>query len=174
MPLEADRADRAAADPAMHWAAGFGPDSADLFIRQVLTIDTDPETVFVEVTKAKAWPAWVPGVRRCDAPAEIGRGRMFHLELYDRAMDVSIAEWEPPHRFGWAGVAADLSVYHAWLLRELPDGRTSALVEVAARGPSACGVPRSRETMLRASYLELLLRLKARSEEGLSNPWSPL
>lgn len=154
-------------DPDIHWAAGFAPQATDLFIHHEAVIDAPAERVFRHLTDGRSWPSWYPGMGMCEAPATLTRGQMFQMDFFGRSLDVSVGELVPPSRFGWAGVAADLSCYHAWLLRPLPQGGTHAVIEVTARGPNAAGISRSRETLLRAGYRELLGRLKGLSENGL-------
>lgn len=163
MPDDRGRPDRDAADPHINWAVGFAPEDTDLFFHHEVTIAAPVDVVFAGLTDATAWGAWYPGVSGCDAPAALALGQMFKLEYLSRSLDVSVGEFQPPDRFGWAGVSADLSAYHAWLLRPRTDG-IHVVLEVSARGPAAAGISRSRAELLTANYRKLLLRLKQRVE----------
>lgn len=161
MPHDLETAE---SDPDVHWAAGYAPQTTAMFIHHEAVIGATRERIFAHLTDGRAWPGWYPGMDNCEAPEMLSRGQMFRLKFFGRDLEVSVGELETPSRFGWAGVAEDLSCYHAWLLRARPQGDTHVVIEVTARGPNAAGISRSREGLLRAGYRDLLARLKELSE----------
>jgi len=153
---------------AIHWPAGFEPETAELFAHNELLINTSCERVWNHIVDAGQWPAWYPNARDMQllgGDARLRDGSVFRWSTFGLSIESRVHEYLPGRRLGWYGYApgAAPSFYHTWYLQ--PQGAMCRVVtEEVGVGKDAAAFRRSDETLLHRGHDLWLAGLKWAAE----------
>jgi hypothetical protein len=163
-PSNADLAKRS---PAIHWPAGFTPESADLFAHNEIFIQAPCATVWQRLVEAPKWPAWYPNaqnVRILEGGSDFRHDSQFAFDTFGLHIEARIGEFVPASRLGWFGNGDGIQAYHTWLMREA-DGGCQVVTEESAKGPGAVALRSPDPDAMHKGHDLWLDRLKRVSEQ---------
>jgi Polyketide cyclase / dehydrase and lipid transport len=155
-------------EPAIHWPAGFEPETAELFAHNELLINAGCEAVWSRIADAVQWPAWYPNARAVQllgGDARLRDGSVFRWSTFGLSIESRVHEYLPSRRLGWYGYAPGTapSFYHTWYLQ--PQGALCRVVtEEVGVGKDAAAFRRNDETLLHRGHDLWLAGLKWAAE----------
>lgn len=148
--------DLATRDPAIHWPAGFAPETAALFAHNEALIDARCETIWRHIVDAAAWPGWYPNARDVallDGATELASAVRWRWTTFGLPIESRVHECVPGHRLGWFGGAPGKapSFCHTWLLT--PQGAGCRVVtEEAGIGSGAAAFRQADEARMHRGH----------------------
>ena len=109
-------------DTAIHWPAGFAPETAELFAHNELLLNATCEGVWNHIVDASQWPAWYPNsrdVQLLGGDKQLHDGSRFRWTTFGLSIESRVQEYLPNRRLGWYGYApgTEPSFYHTWYLQ---------------------------------------------------------
>ena len=149
---------------AIHWPAGFEPETAQLFAHNELLINASCEGVWNHIVDAGQWPAWYPNshdMQLQGGDTLLRDGSIFRWTTFGLSIESRVHEYQYGRRLGWYGYAPGSapSFYHTWYLE--PQGaRCRVVTEEAGVGKDAEAFRRKDETLLHRGHDLWLATLK--------------
>ena len=151
-------------EPAIHWPAGFEPQTAELFAHNELLINASCERVWSHIVDASQWPAWYPNsrdVQLLGGDTRLRDGSVFRWTTFGLSIESRVHEYQAGRRLGWYGYAPGTapSFYHTWYLQ--PEGAMChAVTEEVGVGKDAAAFRDKDGTLLHRGHDLWLAGLK--------------
>lgn len=110
----------------IEWPDRYAPANAPVHVRNELAMSAPLERVWAWLIRAPLWPDWYENsakVRFLDGSGpDLAEGARFRWRTFGVTIDSRVLEFVPRQRLGWDAHALGIDAYHAWLLRETPQG----------------------------------------------------
>ena len=124
----------------VRWPDHFAPANAPVHVRNELEIPAPVEHVWACLIRAKLWPAWYANsqdVRFLEGKEpDLAAGTRFRWRTFGVTIESEVLEFLPRERLAWDAHSFGIDAYHAWVLRETPQG-CHVLTEEVQRGSLA-------------------------------------
>jgi uncharacterized protein YndB with AHSA1/START domain len=110
----------------IRWPDYFEPANAPVHVRNELEIAAPVEHVWAWLIRAKLWPTWYSNSRnvwfRTGTGPDLGAGTRFRWKTFGVTIESEVMEFVPKERIAWDAHSLGVDAYHAWVLRETPQG----------------------------------------------------
>jgi uncharacterized protein YndB with AHSA1/START domain len=155
----------------IRWPERYAPASAEVFVRNEITIAALPETIWAWLIRAESWPEWYKNADHIHFLSTAGpnlrdRSRI-RWNTFGARITSKVLEFEPYARLGWDAHGIGIEAYPAWVLTPLGDGTTHVLTEEAQHGWRARIGNRLMPRRLSRMHQLWLEGLCAKAEGGL-------
>ncbi|HET9956709.1 MAG TPA: SRPBCC family protein [Polyangiaceae bacterium] len=153
----------------VHWPEPLSPSNADLFSHNDVVIARPCQRIWDILVNAPKWPEWYANasqVRLLDrSRTQLEHGSAFTWRTFGIVVESRVAEFEPAARLAWFGAAKDMTAYHAWLLKPLPDA-CRVITQETNNGPAAVALRDKNPDAIHDGHATWLAQLKAISERS--------
>jgi uncharacterized protein YndB with AHSA1/START domain len=110
----------------IRWPDYFAPANVPVHVQNELAIPAPVEDVWAWLIRAKLWPCWYPNsanvrFRRGTGP-DLEAGSRFRWKTFGVTVESEVMELLPHERIAWDAHSPGVDAYHAWVLRETPQG----------------------------------------------------
>src|ERR1700689_2265118 len=151
----------------IHWAAGFLPYEADLFVHNEIVIEASCEKVFANMADAQAWPSRYPNsqnVKLLNSPdGKLHEGTEFSWATFGLHFESRVYGFVPNSRIGWFGDSSTTNGYHTYHLSKTNEG-CHVVTEEVVKGPGAVELRKNRPQAMHEGHDLWLSNLKQLSE----------
>ena len=153
----------------IRWPDYFEPTNVPVHVQNDIEIPAPVERVWAWLIRAKCWPEWYFNSRNVRFHPGFGpdleAGARFRWWTFDLTIESEVVEFVPKERIAWNARAFGLDAYHAWVLRETPQG-CHVLTEESQHGLLARLHKRFRPHRMHDRHQDWLEGLKAKAIEG--------
>jgi uncharacterized protein YndB with AHSA1/START domain len=110
----------------VRWPDHFAPANVPVHVRNEMEIPQPLEHVWAWLIRAQLWPAWYPNSANVrflkGAGPDLEAGTRFRWKTFGVTIESEVMEFVPKERIAWDAQAFGMDAYHAWVLRETPQG----------------------------------------------------
>jgi len=110
----------------INWPGDYRPDVSAVHVVNELTMPVSAQAVWRHLIRPKAWPDWYPNasnVRLLNTEGDaLELGTCFRWKTFGITIDCIVEEFVPAERLAWSSRSLGMSVYHAWLISDAPNG----------------------------------------------------
>jgi len=135
-----------------------------------MEIEAPIEVIWAWLIRAKLWPTWYrnsSNVRIHQRPGpDLAAGTYFRWKTFGVTLESKVEEFVPLERIAWCAHACGIDAYHAWVLRETPQG-CHVLTEETQHGVLARLQKLFLPHRMYRGHEKWLQRLAAQASQGL-------
>jgi uncharacterized protein YndB with AHSA1/START domain len=110
----------------VRWPDHFAPANAPVHVRNELEIPASAEHVWAWLIRAKLWPTWYSNSTNVQffkgTEPDLEAGTRFRWKTFGVTIESEVKEFLPKERIAWDAHSFGVDAYHAWVLRETPQG----------------------------------------------------
>ncbi len=139
-----------------------------MYVHNELTTSASPAQVWAWLVRADLWPSWFPGatkVRFAAGGPQLAAGARVSWRMLGANIKVEVKLCETGRQLDWAGGAAGVHAYHAWLLEPSGSG-THIVTDETERGPLPFALRWYLRGALHRAHQQWIEALAAVAEKG--------
>ena len=110
----------------VRWPDHFAPANSPVHVRNEMEIPASVAATWAWLIRAEFWPTWYrnsSNVRIHQRPGpDLEAGTCFRWKTFGVTLESKVEEFVPMERIAWRAQALGIDAYHAWVLRETPQG----------------------------------------------------
>lgn len=124
----------------VRWPERFAPENCPVHVRNELAMSAPVARVWAWLIRAQLWPTWYENSANVQflegPPPDLALGTRFRWRTFSVTVESTVVEFIPMERIAWDARTLGLEAYHAWVLRETPEG-CHVVTEETQRGSLA-------------------------------------
>jgi uncharacterized protein YndB with AHSA1/START domain len=125
----------------VRWPDPYAPAVSPVHVRNELEMAASVEHVWAWLIRAKLWPAWYANSANVQflqgTEPDLDAGTRFRWRTFGVTIESEVKEFLPKQRIAWDAHSFGVDAYHAWVLRETPQGGCHVLTEETQHGSLA-------------------------------------